>query len=1103
VIPMRCAQCGFDNPAGMKFCGQCGAPLAVACAHCGFANPPGFKYCGQCAAPLAAPAPIRPAAPVAEAERRHLTVLFSDLVGSTALAERLDPEELHEVLRAYQQVGAAVIERNEGMVAQIQGDGIVAYFGYPRTHEDEAQRAVRAALALVDGMQELNARLRLENGVELAVRIALHTGLVVIGEFGVAGRHEQMAMGGAPNVAARLQQLAEPNSVVISAATYELVRGYFECQYIGRHTLKGVSQPIEIYRVLRASGARSRLDVAIASGLTPFVGRETEVEQLFARWTRALAGEAQFVVVSAEAGMGKSRLLQVLHEGVAAGPHTWLECRCLPYYQNSALYPVIDLLQRLLDFRRDEPPAERWLRLERFLDPYELAAPEPLALLGALLSLPGASIDLPPQRQKQSTLETILALLLALSRQQPLVLVVEDLHWADPSTLELLGLLVDGPEACLLTLFTTRPEFEAPWPRSERVMRLALTRLNRGQVERVVAHVSGGKPLPEEVVRQIVERTDGVPLFVEELTKMVLESELLHERAGRYELDGPLPPLAIPATLRDSLMARLDRLASVREVAQLGATIGREFSYELLHAVSPLPEHGLQEELGRLAGAGLLYQSGAPPQATYIFKHALIQETAYRSLLRSTRQQYHLRIARVLEERFPETVATEPELLAHHYTESGLADRAVTYWERAGRRAAQRSAYLEAIRHFTLALEQLATLPPAPERDRWELSLQTALGPLLIAIKGYAAPEVEHAYARARELCREIDEPRQLFAARRGLWAFYVMLPRAQTARELAEECLDLAQQLQDPTLILDGHRTLGSALFYAGEFDRALGHFEQAIALYTPDQHAALVALSGQDAGATSMAWTVWTLWYLGYPDRALARSREALALARELQHPFTATFVEDFCARLLQFRGDAASLLEQADLAIARSSELGFAQFAAQTGALRGWALAALGDLLQGAAQLSESLTAYRALGGEVGVPYFTGLVADVHAREGRAEEGLELVNESLAAVERYGHRYYEAELNRLRGELLLRRTPPDEDGAEVCFRRACAVAAQQGARSLELRAALSLARWLARHGCAAEARAVLGDAYARFTEGFDTTDLRAARALLEELA
>ena len=723
-------------------------------------------------------------------------MLSCDLVGAATLSERLDLEDVSEVIRAYQATCAEVVERFEGHIAQYPGDGLLVYFGFPLTHEDDALRAVRTGLGIVESMARLNTRLQQEKAIRLSVRLGIHTGLVV------AGDTREMPILGELNLAARLKELAEPGTIIISSATYRLVQRRFHCQALGTHSLGGLSQPVVVYRVLKEQEDQYEL--------TPLVGRQQEMGLLLERWAQMGEGLGQVVVLSGEAGIGKSRLVQEVKAHVAGEPHTQLECRCLPYYQNSAFYPVIDLLQRVLQLQREDSAKEKLDKLEGALADYHKSEPDIVPLLASLLLLPLPEryppLMLSTQQQRQKTLEALLTILLTLAANQPVLFIVEDLHWVDPSTLELLNLLIDHvATARIFILLTSRPEFRPPWGFRAHVTPVTLSRLPRAQVEAMVARVAGNKALPAEVQQQLVITTDGVPLFVEELTKMVLESGLLREREDRYELTDPLPPLAIPTTLRDSLEARLDRLAGVKEVAQLGAILGREFSYDLLQAISPLDEPTLQHGLSQLVEAELLYRRGLPPQVIYTFKHALIQEAAYQSLLKRTRQEYHERIAQVLAERFPETVEMQPELLAHHLTEAGLSGPAVGYWRRAGQRGIERSAYVEAISHLTKGLELLNTLPDTSERTLQELSLQTNLGPALMATKGFGAPEVQHAYDRARELCRQVGETPQLFPVLRGLSTFYIVRAELQTAHELAEELLRLAQRAQDPAMLVAG----------------------------------------------------------------------------------------------------------------------------------------------------------------------------------------------------------------------------------------------------------------------------------------------------------
>ena len=1053
--------------------------------------------------------PQTPAPSAPEAERRQLTVLFCDLVGSTALSAQLDPEDLREVVRAYQATCAEVIARFDGHIAQYLGDGLLVYFGYPQAHEDDAQRAVHTGLGMVEAVATLNRRLEQRPGVRLAVRVGIHTGLVVVGEMGGGGRQERLALGETPNIAARLQGLAAPGTVVISAATQRLVQGYFTYHALGGQTLKGVATPLQIYQVVRETEVQQRFDVAAARGLTPLVAREHEVGLLRERWALVQAGRGQLVVLSGEAGIGKSRLVQVVKDELTGTAALRIEYRCSPDHQHSAFYPVIAHLERVLAWRPDETPADRLRKLEEAVRPYPLPLAEVVPLLAALLSLPLPDdryppLTLTPQRQKQKTQEALLTWLLVLTEQQPVLFIVEDVHWIDPSTLEFLTLLVDqGPTARLLTLLTCRPEFQPPWGLRTHLTPIALQRLPQPQVEVMITQVTGGKALPPAVLQQVVTKTDGVPLFVEELTKTVLESGLLQETDEHYALTGPLLPLAIPATLHDSLMARLDRLATVKAVAQLGAVLGRTFAYEVLQAVAPLDEASLQQALARLVDAELLYQRGVPPQATYLFKHALIQEAAYQSLLKSTRQQYHQRIAQVLETRFPASMETQPELVAQHYTAAGCAEQAVVYWQRAGEQASERSANLEAISHFTTGIELLQTLPETPERIQQALTLHIALGAALQMAKGIAASEVEHVYTQAYALCQRVGETPELVPVLFGLWRFYVVRPQLHTARELGETLLHLAQRAHDPALVVLAHYALGATWMYLGVLSAARQHLEEGIARYTPDQRYTPAFRMGQDPGVTCRIYAAITLWVLGYPDQALAHGHEALALAHELSHPYSLAYTWCWAAVVLQLCRGVPAVLEYAEAAVALSTEQGFPLWVAMGTILREWTRAKQCQAEEGLAPLRQGIASARATGAAVTIPYFYTVLADVCDHLGHPDDGLQALAEAHTLIEQHEERWWEAEICRLRGVLLLRQPGILQAEAETWLQRALDVAWRQEAKSLELRAAMSLSRLWQQQGKRQEAYGLLAPIYGWFTEGFDTADLQEAKTLLEELA
>jgi predicted ATPase len=846
----------------------------------------------------------------------------------------------------------------------------------------------------------------------------------------------------------------------------------------------------------------------VTAGVPLLVGREEESGLLRRRWEQSKSGLGQVVFVSGEAGIGKSALVEGLGAQVRVEGLPRIAYRCSPYHTTSALYPVITHIEHLLRFAPDDPPATRLAKLEEGLRPYGLPLAEMVPLLAGLLSVPlpaerYTALTLTPQQQKQQTLDALVAWLAAEAERQPVLVAWEDLHWADPTTLEVLGLVIEqAPTVPMLHVLTSRPEFSPPWPSRSHITPLVLNRLERPQVEALITQGAGGKTLPAEVVQHIVAKTDGVPLYVEELTKMLLASPLLREEVDQYVLTGPLRTVAIPDTLQDALMARLDQLKTAKEVAQLGAVLGREFPYELLAAIAPQDEETLQAGLAQLAAAELLYQRGRPPRARYLFKHALIQDAAYASLLKSTRQQVHRQVAQVLEARFPALVETQPELLAQHYTAAGCHEQAVPYWQRAGQHASDRSAHLEAISLVTTGIELLTTLPETPARTQHALTLYIALGAALHVTKGHAAPEVEHAYLRARELCQQVGETSQLVPVLFGLWRFYVVQPQLHTAREIGEALLHLAQGADDPALSVIADYALGFTWCCLGVLPAARTHLEAGIARYTPDQRRAPVFRTAQDLGVGCQAYVARTLWLLGYPDQALTRVRAALALAHELAHPYSLAFARCQAAWIFQYCRDVPAVYEHAEAAVTLATEQGFPLWIAQGTSLRGWALTMQGQGEEGMAKVRQGGAVWQATGAALIVPYFSTLLADVAVHLGQVEEGLQALTEAHTLVEQQEERWWEAEVHRLRGVLLLRQTGTPQAEAETWLQRALDVARRQEAKSLELRAAMSLARLWQQQGRRAEARDLLAPIYGWFTEGFDTADLQEAKALLKEL-
>jgi predicted ATPase/class 3 adenylate cyclase/DNA-binding winged helix-turn-helix (wHTH) protein len=1046
--------------------------------------------------------------PLVGAERRQLTVLHAALDDTFLRTSQRDPEALLEILRAFQTACVTVIERFGGHLAQALPEGLMVYFGYPQAHDDDAHRAVRAGLHIVDALCTNPPPALQINGGRPAVRIGIHTGLVVVGELGAGAGQPAFAVGETPGVAAHLQALAHADSVVISAATAQLVAGYFTWQMLGEHFLPGGTIPLALYRVLRKAPVQTRLEVEAPRGLTPFVGRQAELTVLRERWAQVQEGMGQLVVLSGEAGIGKSRLMQVLKTHLVGEPHMLMECRSSPYYQHTAFYPMVDLLERICQFQRDDALEAKLTKLEQTLSQYRLPTGESVRVCGALLSLPLPEERYPPlpwtpQQQRQKTLETLLAILVGLGMHRPVVLILEDVHWTDASTLELLGLLVDHiPTARLLVMLVCRPAFQPAWGSRSYLTRVTLARLSQQQTEQMVTQVTCGKPLPVEVVQQIVAKADGVPLFIEELTKTLLESGHLKETPARYELIKPLHAVEIPATLQDSLMARLDRLGATKEVAQLGATIGRRFSYELLQAVASVDEVTLQGELGQLVAAELIYQQGLPPQAHYRFKHALVRDTAYASLLKRTRQQVHERIAQVLEARFPEMVESQPEVMAHHYTEANLTACAVEHWYKAGQQASARLAYVEATRHLRKGLELLKTLPETPERAQQELDVLMAFAPVLHNTEGQAAPEVGAIYSRAYALCQQVAETPQIFPILRGLWNYYLVRAELQTARKLGQQFFRLAQRHSDPISHLWGHNILGLISFYTGAGVQAQEHFEQGIDLYEVLEHRSLASVYGQDSRVVCLSFAAFCQWIRGYPDQALQRIHQALTLAQEVAHPFSLARVLVWVARVHQFRREPHATQKWAEAALAFCREQGFPFWLAAGTMLQGWAQVEQQPGVEAIEQIHQGMDAWRATGAKLWVPYHLALLTEAYLQTGQVEAGLNVCAEALILVDQTGECWWEAELHRLKGELLLQPTIPDQPQAETCLQQALNLARQQQAKALELRAATSLSRLWQRQGRQDEARQLLAPIYGWFTEGFDTADLLEAKALLETL-
>lgn len=1156
------------------------------------------------------------------AERRQLTVLFCDIVDSTAFTEKLDPEELRNLLEVYRTCIMEVVLAQSGHIARYFGDGVLVYFGYPIAHEDAAHRAVRAALGIVAAIETLNPYLQATFGVEISVRLSIDTGLVVVWHISAEESPEAIdIVGKTPNVAARMQKLATPNGIVIGHTTHQLVEGFFKTAALGASPLRGISQPVNVYQVSGEIPAQSRLDIASESGLTPLTGREREVESFKQRWAQVLTSKGQALLIEGEAGIGKSRCLQVMQEYIEDHPEAvTMECRCSPYYQNSPLYPILSLFQEhVVQFSSTDTAQTRLKKLENLLRDYNIPTvggdtsdsdregqehtPETLPLLAELLEIPfeiqqqtvtgvvarpysrPIEQDTYPsgwrrRQRRQQTLEVLVEVLLKMAEQKPILFVVEDLHWIDPSSIEFLTLLITRIEnARIFVVLSCRTDTQlyrdvtptglvksdtalndnqqlTPNNDDKEVLeqllrpewsnKLTLAALTPPQVEEMIQHVAGDTALPAEASTRIIEMTEGVPLFVEELTQMMLEGVSGLQTAPTSDVfngaDLHSQTMEVPVTLQDLLTARLDELGGAKEIVQLGATLGREWTAELLHEIASgleLENHlftdfaSLKDELDKLVDVYILNRNQvADNQLRYTFRHALLRETAYQSLLKSKRQQYHQQIAEVLQN----GGGFQPELVAHHYTEAGLPEKAVDYWHRAGQRALERSANVEGIRHITqglAALEEISVKTRTRGLEstaQQELELQTILGSALIATKGYAAPEVEVAYTRARELLETLESQGATLGADAdtsldrikdlrfpilfGLWLSHLVRGRFLSARELGAQCFVIAKQAEDKAFEVEAHRALGATLYYLSEFKDALAHLEAGIELYQPQQHPVPTFLHFvADPGTTLLAYSAPLLWCLGYPLQAEERLVKAARIGEDRSHPFSDAVLLHFKAVLYQHQDEVEKVETTATQMLQICQEHGFSLWEAAATVMKGWALTELNHSEEGISMIRKGIAAWEKTRAELQLPLFLTLLAQAYQRAGQYTLALQTLDSALSVVTRTGERAYDAELTRRKGELCLalgkatetvggQDTTSTVAKAESYFQEALAIARRQGAKSWELRTALSLSELWWTQNRYREAYNLLRPIYLWFSEGFDTKDLRHAKHLLEKL-
>ena len=1035
------------------------------------------------------------------AERRQVTVMFSDFA-------RTDPEDLREFVAAFRKCVTDTVGRFDGFVAKYPEDGVLVYFGYPRAHEDDAERAVSAGLELIA------ATSRLKTYAALQTRVGIATGLVVVGDLiGAGASQEQAIVGETPNLAARLQAVAEPNSVLIAESTRKLVGNLFELQYFGAQELKGISGPVRAWAAVRPSSVESRFEALHSSSLTQLVGREEELEFLLRRWSKAKSGEGQVVLLSGEAGIGKSRLTAAMLERLATEPHTRLRYFCSPQRTDSPFFPIISQMEHAAGLTREDTVQAKLDKLDTLLA-QSSTSPKDAALFAEMLSLPNdgryQTLELAPQQRRQKTLEALTAQLKALSQFNPVLMIFEDAHWADPTSLEVFGRVVDRiTNLPALLLLTFRPEFKPPWIGQPQVTVLTINRLTRRAVDTLIERVVGNRMLAENIRDDIIERTDGVPLFVEEMTKAVLEagSESAVERTLAAV---PSPALAVPASLHASLMARLDRLGSAKEVAQTAAVIGREFSHALLAAVTPKDEPELQLALDRLVSAGLLFRKGAPPHSTFLFNHSLVQDAAYGSLLREPRRALHARIAETLETQLGEIAENQPELLAHHCTEAGLIEKAAVLWAKAGQRSLARSALVEAIAQLSRALDQIATLRPTPELRREQVKLQVALITPLMHVKGHASAETKAATERARMLIEQAEslgeppeDPLLLFSVLYSIWVANYMAFKGDAMRELSAQFLAFAQKQKTSAALAMGHRLTAASLILTGELVEGKEHFDRTLALYNPAEHGPLASRFGQDIRVAALAYRSWTLWLLGHPQAALTDAEQGLKYARDIGQAtslmyslFHTSFSHLLC-------GSYAMAKAEADELVALATEKGALFWKAHGLSMQGCLSVRAGSAKEGVELIASGIAGLRRTQATALLSSYTSYHARASAELGRSDEATRSICDVMSMIETTKEKWCEAEIFRVAGEIAMLSTNPEAAKAEAYFKRALAVARKQQARSWELRAAMSLARLWRNQGRPQQARGLLAPVYGWFREGYDTGDLKEAKAVLEDLA
>jgi class 3 adenylate cyclase/tetratricopeptide (TPR) repeat protein len=1037
------------------------------------------------------------------AERRQLTIASCELLLGSENAG-MDPEDISENIRSYHRCVVETARRHNGLVAHTHGNTAVLYLGYPEAHEDDPERAVRAALELTAAVASL------KTPTPLQTRIGIATGLVVVGEMSDAGGvQERGIIGETPNIAAQLQALAEPNTVVVAENTRKLLGNLFDLQDLGTKDLKGIVGTVRAWAALRPSLAVGRFEALHGSGLTGLVGREEELELLLRRWSRVKVGDGQVMLLSGEPGIGKSRLTAEFVEAIASEPQVRLRNFCAPQHVDSALYPTVGQMERAAGFVRDDAPKAKLDKLDALLA-QSATSPQDAALFAELLSVPNdgryPTLELTPQQRRVRTLEALMLQVVTLSRQKPVLIIFEDAQWADPTSLELFSHIVDRvPTLRVLLVIAYRPEFQPVWLGRPQVTALTINRLAARQAGTMIDHIVGDKSLPASIRKDIIERTDGIPLFIEEMTKAVLEVD--NQSVAERTVAAAMPP-AVPASLHASLMARLDRVGPAKEVAQIGAAIGREFSHELLAAVVRKPESELRLALDRLIEAGLLYRQGVPPRVTYLFKHALVQDAAYGTLLREPRRALHAIIAEALESSFAEISGTRPELLARQYTDAGLFEKAAGLWGKAGQRSLERSASVEAVALLTRALDQVVSLPATPALRREQIKLQVLLANALYHAKGAASAETIDAFDQARAMIdraevlgERVEDPLLLYSVLYGFFIAKFINFDGDAALALAQQFLALAEQQNATAPIMIGHRLLGNTLLCMGDAPEALSHLDRAWAMYDQAAHRPLASRFGHDIGAATLTFRPLALWLLGYPKTALVETERAITAARATNHiptlllALSCTAFTHICCR------DVATAAVHLDECIVLAPEK-VPYYKMLGGAQRGCVFAQSGKAVEAIQAISAEIAGLREIGAPTWGTAWLSHLALAYAALRKFDDAWRCIAEAMTVVETTKEGWYRAEINRIAGEIALMPPNPDAVKAEAYFDRSLAIARQQQAKSWELRAATSMARLWRDQGDVKQARELLAPTYAWFTEGFETSDLKKAKALLGRL-